>query len=123
MRRTVASGILLSALCTSDLLTRSTAAAGPAAASTPSVIVLDLDNRPIDPFRAAENKGAIVFLFASVDCPISNRYAPIVKRLYTTFAPQGMAFWLVYPNPAERPSAIREHVKALDYPVHVLRDP
>jgi hypothetical protein len=123
MRRPVASGVLLAALCMSGLLTCSTGAAAPAAAWTPSMILLDLDNRPVDPFKAAENSAAIVFLFTSVDCPISNRYAPIVKRLNTTFAPQGTTFWLVYPNAAERPSAIREHVKAFDYPVHVLRDP
>jgi hypothetical protein len=123
VRRTVASGLLLAAFCSSGSLTCSTAAAASRTASSPSVTLLDLDNRPVDPFRAAENSPAIVFLFASVDCPISNRYAPIVRRLYTTFAPQGVAFWLVYPNPAERPSAIREHVKAFEYPVHVLRDP
>jgi hypothetical protein len=97
--------------------------ARPARSAGPSVRLLDLDNHAVDPFLAAEDSRAIVFLFASVDCPISNRYAPAVKRLYGAFAPQGVAFWLVYPNPAESPDAIREHVKAFDYPVHVLRDP
>src|SRR5205823_905828 len=83
----------------------------------------DLDNRLVDPLLAAESSKAVVFLFASVDCPISNRYAPVVQRLYETFAAQGVAFWLVYPNPAETPTAIREHVKAFNYPVHALRDP
>jgi hypothetical protein len=92
-----------------------------AAPSTSTLV--DLDNHPLDPFRASEGSRAIVFLFASVDCPISNRYAPTVKRLHASFAPQGVAFWLVYPNPAETPDAIREHVKAFDYPVHVVRDP
>jgi hypothetical protein len=91
--------------------------------STISVRLLDLDNHLIDPFRAAEDSRAIVFLFASVDCPISNRYAPLVQRLHAAFAPQGVAFWLVYPNPVETPQAIREHVEAFKYPVHVLRDP
>jgi hypothetical protein len=109
MRRTLALGVLLVA----------TMAAAPA----PSVMLLDLDNRPVDPFRAAENSRAIVFLFTSVDCPISNRYAPAVKRLHTTFAARGVSFWLVYPNPAERPDAIREHARAFDYPIHALRDP
>ena len=59
----------------------------------------------------------------SVDCPISNRYAPVVQRLYQTFSPQGVTFWLIYPNPAETPAAIRDHVKAFNYPVHALRDP
>jgi hypothetical protein len=111
MRRTLALGVLFAALSASGLM------------SAPAVTLLDLDNRPIDPFRAAGSSRAIVFLFTSVDCPISNRYAPLVKRLHATFAAQGVSFWLVYPNPAERPPAIREHAKAFDYPVHALRDP
>jgi hypothetical protein len=92
-------------------------------AAAPSVRLPDLDNRLVDPFLAGEGSKAIVFLFTSVDCPISNRYAPVVQRLYATFAAQGAAFWLVYPNPAESPAAIREHLKAFNYPVHALRDP
>lgn len=92
-------------------------------AAAPSVRLPDLDNRLVDPFLAGEDSKAIVFLFASVDCPISNRYAPVVQRLYQTFASQGAAFWLVYPNPAESPATIREHLKAFNYPVHALRDP
>lgn len=98
-----------------------TAAAPPPAA--PTVRLLDVDDRVVDPFLAAEESRAIVFLFASVDCPISNRYAPVVQRLHDTFAAQGVAFWLIYPNPAETPDAIRAHVKAFNYPVHALRDP
>jgi hypothetical protein len=92
-------------------------------AAAPAVRLPDLDNRLVDPFLAAESSKAIVFLFTSVECPISNRYAPVVQRLYQTFASQGVAFWLVYPNPAESPAAIRDHLKAFNYPVHALRDP
>ena len=92
-------------------------------AAAPAVRLPDLDNHLVDPFLAGESSKAIVFLFASVDCPISNRYAPVVQRLYQTFSPQGVTFWLIYPNPAETPAAIRDHVKAFNYPVHALRDP
>jgi hypothetical protein len=126
MRRTLATGILVLAVSGANLFTTSAAADGSARrqpSSAPAVTLLDLDNRPVDPFRAAENSRAIVFLFTSVDCPISNRYAPAVTRLHARFAPQGVSFWLVYPNPAETAAAIREHVKAFGYPAHVLRDP
>ncbi len=91
--------------------------------AAPSVRLRDLDNRSVDPFAAAERSNAIVFLFTSVECPISNRYAPVVQRLHDTFAARGVTFWLVYPNPADSGSAIREHLKAFTYPVHALRDP
>jgi AhpC/TSA family protein len=91
--------------------------------ATPAVRLPDLDNRPVDPFLAAEDSKAIVFLFTSVECPISNRYAPVVQRLYERFSAQGVRFWLVYPNPSDSPAAIRDHLKAFNYPVHALRDP
>ncbi len=93
------------------------------ASAAPTVRLPDLDNRLVDPFLAAETAPAIVFLFASVECPISNRYAPVVQRLHKTFAAQGVAFWLVYPNPSDTPGAIREHLRDFSYPVHALRDP
>src|SRR5580698_1049726 len=46
------------------------------AASAPGLRLPDLDNRLVDPFQTAADTRAIVFLFISVDCPISNRYAP-----------------------------------------------
>jgi hypothetical protein len=47
----------------------------------------------------------------------------VVKRLHDQFAPQQVAFWMVYPNPAESPAAIQKHLEAFSYPVHALRDP
>lgn len=94
-----------------------------AAADAPRVVLKDPDGRVVDPFLAAENSAAIVFLFASIDCPVSNRYAPEVQRLHTAFTQKNVAFWMVYPNPNESPEAVREHLKAFSYPVHALLDP
>jgi hypothetical protein len=94
-----------------------------AAAPTPSVTLRDPDGRAVNPFLAAESSAAVVFLFASVDCPVSNRYAPVVQRLHANYAAQNVAFWLVYPNPADTPDAVRDHLKAFGYPVHALLDP
>ena len=95
-----------------------------AAPALPASIALrDPEGRLVDPFRAAENSAAIVFLFASVDCPVSNRYAPTVQRLHAAFSAKGVAFWLVYPNPTDTPAAVRAHLKDFSYPVHALLDP
>ena len=87
------------------------------------VRVRDLDDRPIDPFKAPAGTKAMAFLFVSVECPISNRYAPEVRRLHDKFAPQGITFSLVYPNPIEPVAAIRRHLKDYSYPMRALRDP
>ena len=83
----------------------------------------DLDDRAVDPFKAPAGTKALAFIFVSVECPISNRYAPDVRRLHEKFAAQGVEFSLVYPNPMEPVAAIRRHLKDYSYPMRALRDP
>jgi hypothetical protein len=83
----------------------------------------DPDGHLVAPFLAAEESEAILFLFASVDCPVSNRYAPEVRRLHAAFAAKGVSFWMVYPNPYDTPEAVRKHLDDYEYPVHALLDP
>ena len=87
------------------------------------VRVRDLDDRSIDPLKPPAGTKAMAFLFVSVECPISNRYAPEVRRLYDKFTAQGISFSLVYPNPVEPVAAIRRHLKDYSYPMRALRDP
>ena len=93
------------------------------AARAGQIRLLDLENRPVDPLHSAPNAAATVLLFISTECPISNRYAPEVRRLFKSFAPRGVSFWLIYPNPAESPDAIRDHLRSFAYPMQALRDP
>jgi hypothetical protein len=95
---------------------------GPAARAG-QVRLLDLENRPVDPLHPAPETKATVLLFVTTDCPISNRYAPEVVRLFKSFASKGVSFWLIYPNPAETPQAIRDHLVSFGYPIQALRDP
>jgi len=96
-------------------------------AQLPAVRVQPVDGGPsrIDPFAAPAGVKAIVFLFTSTDCPISNRYAPEVKRLSSAFVPQGVLFRLIYPDPTEDTTAIRAHMAAFSYAgaMQALRDP
>jgi hypothetical protein len=94
-------------------------------AGTPVLTVhaLDLDGRPLNPFEISASARVVVLLFISAECPISNRYAPDVRRLHDAFASKGVAFWLVYPNPAESSDAIRTHLRAFPYAGTALRDP
>ena len=84
--------------------------------------ILNLAGEPVDPFRPSDAK-AIVLIFVSNECPISNRYAPELRRLHAQFASKGVTFWLVHPDPDESVEAIRKHAKDYDYPFAVLRDP
>jgi mono/diheme cytochrome c family protein len=72
---------------------------------------------------AAAQDQTRVLIFTTIDCPISNRYAPEIARLHEEFAPQGITFSLVFANPADTEQAIDAHVKRFGYRMPVLRDP
>jgi len=91
-------------------------------ASSAQLQLSDLAGRQVEPFQSPGAK-AIVFLFIRTDCPISNRYAPEVRRLYEKFAARGVTFYLVYPDPDESVDTIRQHLKEYQYHLGVLRDP
>jgi hypothetical protein len=90
-----------------------------------AVLVQALSGAPVDALQAPVGTKAIVFIFTSTDCPISNRYAPEVRRLAEGFGSKGVVFRLVYPNPSEDANAIREHMAAYAYAgaVEGVRDP
>jgi hypothetical protein len=101
---------------------RTLAAVVLALAAASPVRVPDLDGTLIAPLQPPAGTRATVLLFVSTDCPVSNRYAPDVRHLHDTYSKDGVVFWLVYPNPADSPSDIRDHVKAFSYPGTPLRD-
>ena len=65
----------------------------------------------------------VVLLFARRDCPISNRYAPEVARIHKEFAPKGVEFWQVYPNPDISFVEIHNHLGEYSYPFSAIHDP
>ncbi len=82
----------------------------------------DLGNKEFERL-CGERAKAVVLIFTRTDCPIANRYAPEIRRLYTKFAPRGILFRLVYPEASDTPEAIREHLTAFQYPCEAWRDP
>ena len=77
---------------------------------------------PVGKMDPIESK-AIVCLFTRTDCPVSNSYAPEVRRLHEKFSPRGVSFFLVYPDADESADAIARHLKEYSYPFPGLRDP
>jgi hypothetical protein len=51
----------------------------------------------------------IAAIFVATDCPISNRYLPLLARMSKQFAPQNIRLWLVYPNRGDTLAAVRAH--------------
>jgi hypothetical protein len=94
----------------------------PAASTAPTSTITDLNGRPVDPF-AAGGKRATVLLFITNDCPISNAYAPEVKRLCEAYMPQRVDFYLVYADPALSAVEARKHYQEYSYTCSALLDP
>ena len=90
------------------------------AASCARSSATDLDGNAVDPF--AGDAPATVLVFVATTCPVSNRYAPELRRIHDDFAPRGVRMYLVYPD-KEEPSAIRDHLKEHAFGAPALRDP
>jgi len=87
----------------------------------PRLDATDLTGNPVDPIYGITNR-AVVLVFVDAECPISNRYAPEIRRLYTRFGPRGMRFWLVYPNRDLSVQGIRQHTTDFKLDCGVLLD-
>jgi protein-disulfide isomerase len=72
-------------------------------------------------FLSQASPDVTVYVFTTTDCPISNRYAPEIKRLATKFSGRAK-FILVYPVPNDSPAMIREHATKFAYSLDTLRD-
>jgi peroxiredoxin len=68
-------------------------------------------------------KRAVVLLFVSTDCPLSNRYVPEMNRIAGTYAPQGVAFYAVQGDATVPLDQVRAHVKEFGYTFPYLIDP
>jgi AhpC/TSA family len=85
------------------------------------IVLSTLDGRRVNPLGDSSAK-AVVFVFTRSDCPISNRYAPELERLYEKYGPSGIDFWLVYVDPSESDDSIRRHVHEYGYRFGALLD-
>ena len=82
---------------------------------------LDLDGRALNPLTADSGK-VVVLVFLRRDCPVSGRYAPVIQQISKQNADH-VKFWLVYPDKAETPQAIRKYLAEYGYRLPALRDP
>jgi hypothetical protein len=89
--------------------------------STKLASALNLSEQPTNPFQ--EGNLATVLIFVTVDCPISNKYAPEIQRLRQLFEKKNIAFWIVYPDGDIPISEIRQHVHDYSLGDKILRDP
>jgi len=82
---------------------------------------VDLAGAPVDPF--AGDAKVVVLVFLSRDCPISNKYAPELRRIRDELAGKGVRWYLVFPDPDDDGAAIERHLGEYELPGPALQDP
>jgi len=81
---------------------------------------LDLGGSPKDPLKETPGK-VVVLVFVRTDCPISNRYAPLLQEMSVKYGNEA-AFWMVFPDKNESPERIRSYLHEFNYKLPALRD-
>ncbi len=96
--------------------------APPSTVSVPTTqAFMDLFGKPIEPLLFQKRK-ATLFFFVVRDCPISNYYAPEMRRLAAEYAPKGVASFIVYVEPDIATSNLRSHYREFAFSCPALHD-
>ena len=66
---------------------------------------------------------ATVLIFVAHDCPISNAYTPEINRIYKTYTPKRVAFYIVYAEPGLTAATARKHRQEFGHQSPALLDP
>ncbi len=83
--------------------------------------IQDLHGNRVEPLQ---DRGKVhVLLFVRTDCPITNRYAPELRRIANEFAQSPVEFFLVYSGAVETPPAVEEHIRQYRFPGTAILDP
>lgn len=83
---------------------------------------IDLGGRQQSPLSQPDKKATVLF-FLLPDCPVSNAYAPEIKRICKEYEPKKVAAFIVHADPDVSADLAKKHAKEYGYTCPVLRDP
>ncbi len=84
--------------------------------------VTDIQGRAHQPWADPQTR-AVVLVFISPDCPVSNYYQPTLRRLVDQYRKAGVAWYFVHPLPQVTAEQARRHAWDYAIPVPVVLDP
>jgi hypothetical protein len=82
----------------------------------------DLDGKEHTPLGQADRKATILF-FLLPDCPVSNAYAPEIKRICADYEKKKIAAFIVHADPDVTVEQAKKYAKEYGYVCPVLLDP
>ena len=92
-----------------------------AATKPESIQATDVDGVTLS-IPSERNLKATVVFFVLPDCPISNAYAPEVKRIATEYAKKNIETWIVYVDPDLSAAEMRKHASDYGLEGHLICD-
>lgn len=94
------------------------AAVFPSIAARQSVV--DLRGSAVEELAKARGK-VLVLVFVRTNCPVSNRYAPLIQQMSQRYG-KDASFRLVFPDKSESPEKIRHFLREYKYELSAIRD-
>lgn len=103
------------------LATRVAAPAGEGTAEK-EIRLRDVNGALHAPLSETDKKATVLF-FLLPDCPISNAYAPEIRRICADYSAKKVAAFVVHADPDVSPEQAKKHAKEYGLAVPVLLDP
>jgi hypothetical protein len=85
--------------------------------------LVDIDGAPHGTLASAATGKYTALVFVRTDCPVSNQYAPEIKRICAEYGPDGLQCLLVYADSYDTIEAIHQHRADFGYTIPAVRDP
>jgi hypothetical protein len=82
--------------------------------------VVDLRGSAAEELAKARGK-VLVLVFVRTDCPVSNRYTPLIQQMSRQYG-KDASFRLVFPDNGESPKKIRNFLREYKYELSAIRD-
>ena len=83
--------------------------------------ITDLAGETQTPLTVADRKASVLF-FLLPDCPVSNAYAPEIKRISAEYARQNITSFIIYVDPALDPAGAKKHAADFGYETSLICD-
>jgi hypothetical protein len=86
------------------------------------IVLTDVNGKEQTPLSQPEHKATVLF-FLLPDCPVSNAYAPEIKRICDAYEPKKVAMFVVHADPDVTPEIAKKHAKEFGMACPVVCDP
>jgi thiol-disulfide isomerase/thioredoxin len=90
--------------------------------ANPPIQFIDLAGRPQTPLSQPDKKATVLF-FLLPDCPVSNAYAPEIKRICKEYEAKKVTTFVIHADPDVSADMAKKHAKENGFTCPVLRDP